>query len=287
MTLLDPSHIPSDDRGFLLGDGLFETVRLYRGRPFRLEAHLLRLEEGAERVGIPVPGDLRARVEAAVGKWGEGGGALRITLTRGTGAGAAGQAGLDGHGAEVPGLAVQVRDWSPDPRWYAEGLRAHPAGVVAANALTAGLKSVGYLERIQALRVVGSRGGDEALVRNEGGELVGGSASNLLLVTGETVLAPGVGAGALPGITREVVLGVLRGKGLSVEERGVPPGALADASELLLTSSLREVVPVVRVASDPIGSGRPGPIFRAALLGLRDRVAAELGLGPEELEAGP
>jgi branched-chain amino acid aminotransferase len=285
MSILDPPVVPADDRGLLLGDGLFETVRLYRGRPFRLEAHLVRLEEGARRVGIPVPGELRARVSRALEDWGDGHGALRITLTRGGGAGPAGVAGLHGDGGGTPTLAVQVRGWHPDPIWYAEGLRAHRAGRVSAGALSAGLKSLAYLERIQALRVAREQGADEALLRNEAGDVMGGSASNVLAVVDDTVLAPGVREGALSGITRGVVLELLREGGFTVEETGISPEALAAASEILLTSSLREVVPVVKVDSDAVGSGRPGRMFRTALLGLRARVADELGLGPDELEA--
>jgi branched-chain amino acid aminotransferase len=282
VNLLDPPIIPSDDRGLLLGDGLFETVRLYRGRPFRLEAHLLRLEEGAGRVGIPVPDDLRARVSTALDGWGETDGALRITLTRGAGKGPAGATGLHGDGGGTPTLVVQVREWRPDPRWYSEGLRARLAGRVTAGALTAGIKSLAYLERIQALRVAREQGADEALLRNGADGVVGGSASNILAVVGGTLLAPGVGEGALPGITREVVMGTLRERGFEVDETAIAPEDLAGASEILLTSSLRGVVPVVEVGGDRIGSGRPGRIFRTASLGLWDRVRAEVGIGPED-----
>jgi branched-chain amino acid aminotransferase len=266
--------VPADDRGFLLGDGLFETVRLYRGRPFRLEAHLRRMEEGARRVGIPVPGDLRERAARAVEQWGERDGGLRITLTR------AGGAGLAPDDAARPFLAIQVRPLRPDPRSRNEGLSAHVVGAVARDALTAGLKALGYLERIQALRVARERGGDEALLTDGSGRLVDGSASNLLVVDGRTLLAPGPGEGALAGITRAAVLGVLARDGFRVEERGVPRSALGDAAEVFLTSSLREVAPVVSVDGRPIGDGRPGPVFRRALAALGDVVADELGVRP-------
>ena len=272
MTLLDPTAIPADDRAFLLGDGLFETVRLYRGRPFRLEAHLERLEEGAERLGIPVPGDLRGRVERALEEWDDREGALRITLSRGTGAGFAPAPGRD------PLAAVQIREWRPDPRWWTEGFRAHLTGRVHTGALTAGIKGIGYLERIQALRDARTRGGDEAVLLNERGLAMGGSASNLLVVEGQWVAAPGPEAGALPGVTRGVVLEVLDGAGYRIREEGVEPDAFSRASEVLLTSSLREVVPVVRVGKDVVGSGAPGPVLMIALQGLRERVASELGL---------
>jgi branched-chain amino acid aminotransferase len=272
MTLLDPPGIPADDRAFLLGDGLFETLRLYRGRPFRLTAHLERLEEGAERLGIPVPGDLRGRVDQALEDWGDREGALRVTVSRGAGAGLAPAPGRE------PLAAVQIREWRPEPRWWKEGFRAHLSGRVHAGALTAGIKGIGYLERIQALRDARARGGDEAILLNERGLAMGGSASNLLVVEGSWVTAPGPGEGALSGITREVVLGVLEGEGYRVREQGVEPEAFSRASEVLLTSSLREVVPVVRVGRDVVGSGAPGQALRIALQGLRKRASSELGL---------
>ena len=280
MTLLDPPGIPADDRAFLLGDGLFETLRLYRGRPFRLTAHLERLEEGAERLGIPVPGDLRGRVDQALEDWGDREGALRVTVSRGAGAGLAPAPGRE------PLAAVQIREWRPEPRWWTEGFRAHLTGRVHAEALTAGIKGIGYLERIQALRDARARGFDEAILLNERGLAMGGSASNLLVVEGRSVTAPGAGAGALPGVTRRVVLEVLEGAGYRIREEGVEPEAFSQASEVLLTSSLREVVPVVRVGKEVVGSGVPGPVLLTTLRGLRERVASELGFQGMEPE-GP
>lgn len=278
MTHLDPRVVPADDRGFLLGDGLFETVRLYEGRPFRLEAHLRRLEGGADRLGMPLPGDLADRVGASIEAWDGTDGALRITCTSGTGA------GLERPRDEPSRIAVQIRPWRASPEWWSRGLRAHTAGTVSAGALTSGLKCLGYVERIQALAVARDRGGDEAILRNEHGELVEGSASNLLTVEKETIVAPGPAQGALPGITRGIVLEILKEAGYRVEERGVLPGSVGRADEVLLTSSLREVVPVVALDEAPVGSGRPGPVFRTAIEGLRALVAAELGLA---LEPGP
>ena len=115
---------------------------------------------------------------------------------------------------------------------------------------------------------------------------MGGSASNLLVVEGQWVAAPGPEAGALPGVTRGVVLEVLDGAGYRIREEGVEPEAFSQASEVLLTSSLREVVPVVRVGKEVVGSGVPGPVLLTTLRGLRERVASELGFQGMEPE-GP
>ncbi len=265
-----PRSAPSsEDRGFLLGDGLFETIRLYGGRPFRLEAHLARLERSAELVGIPFPTQLEARVAEAIGEWGGGEGALRITLTRGEGAGL-----VPAEGGE-PTLVIRAREWSPEPRWYETGIGAACAGRVDERALTAGLKMTGYLERIQALRMAEKAGCEEALIRNTRGLVVEGSASNVFALVTGVVIAPGPPDGALPGITREVVLELLGKRGIQVEERGIAPEELAAAEEVILTSSLRELVPVVQIEGGKVGGGRPGPLFRELLEGYRGVVVEE------------
>lgn len=273
MSLLDPPRVPADDRGFLLGDGLFETVRLYRGRPFRLDAHLDRLRAGAARLGIPVPGDLEERLDRALADLGEGEGALRITLSRGPGP------GLGPPASPVPTLAVQIRPWAPDPGWYREGITARVVGRVAEGALTAGLKALGYLENVQALREARETGADEALLTDSRGRVVEGAASNLVALAEGRVLAPGPESGALPGITRGIVLELLRAEGREVEERAVSRTELSEAEEVLLTSSLREVVPVVRVDGRRVGAGRPGGLFRGVSEGLRRTVDGELDVG--------
>jgi branched-chain amino acid aminotransferase len=250
--MLDPSQVPAEDRGFLLGDGLFETVRIYGGVPFRLAAHLERLEAGAIQLGIPVPNDLEWRVRWAVEE-GPSEGALRITLSRGPGG------DLSGEGAGPPTLALRI---SPVPDTNEVELHGALEGWVHQGALSTGIKGLSYLERILALRRARERGRDEALVRNARGELVEGSTSNLLAVgpRGELV-APGRRDGALPGITRDVLLTEARQMGLTIQERGLRPGELHTLRELLLTSSIREVVPVVQVEGQPVGLGRPGPVY--------------------------
>jgi branched-chain amino acid aminotransferase len=262
---LDPPLVPADDRGFLLGDALFETVRLYGGRPFLLSRHLERLREGARVVGIPVPeAELESRLGRALEGWSGRDGALRITLSRGPGW------GLHPPRRTEPRLVLALRPWDPDPRWYADGLRAAVAGQVAEGALSVRVKGSGYLERILALREASRRGAGEALLRNGRGELVEGSASNLLALVEGRIVAPGPKEGALPGITREVVLALLREAGREVEERGLRPEELPSAEELLLTSSLREIVPVVEVDGARVGHGRPGPLTKRLLRAYRE-----------------
>lgn len=273
---LDPPDVPADDRGFLLGDGLFETVRLYRGRPFRLDAHLDRLIRGASQIGIELPPGYRRRVLDAVQAWNDRDAALRITLTRGRGSGLA-----PAH--EVVGrIHIAVRSWKDDPELLASGLRARILGRIDERSLVATLKALGYLERIQALRLARREGADEALLRNVSNRVVEGSASNLFAFDRGRLVAPGAADGALPGITREVVLEVARELGIEVDERGIETVELARSSDVFLSSSVRGLVPVVQLEGAPVGSGRPGAVFDALRRGFDRVVQTEIdGVGRE------
>jgi branched-chain amino acid aminotransferase len=275
----DPDRVASDDRAFLLGDGIFETIRVYGGTPFRLDAHLARLAGGAATLGIPVPGDLESRIrqllERADSRWGgpDFEAALRITVSRGRGG------GLGGEGAGDPLAALRLVPLSADVA-APPALSAAIAGRLHEEALSAGIKGVAYLERILALRRARERGADEALLRNSRGLLVEGAASNLVaLLPGGILVSPGREEGALAGITRGVVLEEARAMGLEVRERGLAPGDLGEVRELLLTSSIREVACVVRVDGSPVGDGRPGPVGRRLQEALRAVAARETGSG--------
>jgi len=275
---LDPPEIPADDRGFLLGDGLFETVRVYRGVPFRLGAHLERLAAGAAWLGIPLPSELEWRVRRFL-RDGPPEAALRVTVSRGR------ASGLAGDDADEPRVALRLLpvEGSDAP------LTAALEGRVHEDALSAGVKGLGYLERILALRRARERGADEALIRNTRGELVEGSVSNLVAVDSDgSLVAPGQKEGALPGITRRVVLDEAGRLGMAIHHRGLRPGEVRGVRELFLTSSIRELAPVIQVEGHRVGSGAPGPVY----LQLRDafrrvverEVAAESrgGTGPPE-----
>lgn len=270
----------SRDRGFLLGDGLFETIRLYRGHPFRLREHLSRLESSANRIRVPIPPGLVARVEAALAKANlDGDGSLRITLTRGPGPGL-----LPPDPPAEPTLCIQVRPLEASAGVFAAGsergselgLEARVVGRVDETALTVGIKGIGYLERVTALLLAREAGAQEALLRNGAGRVVTGSASNLFFVRNGALGTPGLEDGVLPGITRQVVLELAEELGLATETRAPGKRELLGAEEVFLSSTIRELVPVVRVDGEPVGSGRPGPVFGALCAAFRGRVAREL-----------
>ena len=270
----------SRDRGFLLGDGLFETVRLYQGHPFRLREHLSRLETSARRIRLGTPQGLVARVEGALAEANfAGDGSLRITLTRGPGPGL-----LPPDPPAEPTLCIQVRPLdgrvhafsAGSGAGYEVGIKARILGRVDETALTVGIKGIGSLERVTALLLAREAGAHEALLRNGVGRVVTGSASNLFFLRGRTLGTPRLEDGILPGITRQVVLELAEELGLGVELRAPGEKELLRAEEVFLTSSIRELAPVVQVEGEAVGSGRPGPVFRALSAAFRDRVVREL-----------
>jgi branched-chain amino acid aminotransferase len=276
------------DRGLLLGDGLFETVLLRNGRPFRLGRHLARLEEGASRVGIPVPDDLEGRIDETLRRarrrvdtpasedaprWE----ALRITLTRGPGD------GLIPPEDPAPGLYLRVRTIRRAPPAERPGISAVTAGRVDERALSNALKSTGYLERILAHREARRQGADEAILLNSRDRMVEGSASNLFRVREGVLYTPGCREGALPGVTRAVLLELAASMGIPLGEgpaAPTPEEAYTDC-ELFLSSSIRGPIALVRLDGTPIGpterEGRPGPVFSRLAEALERLIESESG----------
>lgn len=254
-----------DDRGFLLGDGLFETMRAYGGRVFALREHLERLRRGAERIGLPLPDGLADAVRATVTANGLADAAVRLTVSRGPGD------GLAPPEAPAPTVVITARPYRPDPAWYERGLRAALArGRLDERRATAGLKQLGYLEAVVAVAEARAAGCDDALFLDTAGHLAEAAASNLFVVVGGEVLTPPLSCGVLPGITRAAVLRLAARRGWTALERALAPKSLGRATEAFLTSSLREIVPLVEVAGRAVGTGQPGPVARALLADYRD-----------------
>lgn len=261
---LDRATVPVTDRGFLLGDAVFETLRTRGGRPFLVGDHLDRLRRSAGAVALPVPwtdGSLIAIIDELLPEPPFPDCVLRITLTRGDG----------GHGLAPPEptrprLVVLRR---PLPDAAATAGRAGIAAVRDARPLgrdasvPAHVKHGGYLGAVAAIRTAHAAGAGEALVRGLDGGWIEGTTSNLLALVAGRLVAPGEEQGALPGITRALVLELAAEAGLSVEQRSLSDHEVTGADELLLTSTVKGIVPVLRLDGRPIGGGSPGPHTRA------------------------
>ena len=264
------------DRGFLYGDGVFESMRAHSGRVFRLDRHLERLRRSADLVGFGrLPDDARLRAEIAevlsANRLTEA--RLRLTVTRGP--------GIPGDYVESGGEPTRVLSAAPftglDPRRYEMGVEVEVAGrsAVPADCLDPAIKTTSRIASVLARRDAAARGAFEALLLDAEGRLTEGTVSNVFLAAGGRLLTPEAPSGALPGVTRAAVLEIARASGLPVAEMRVPRTLLASAEEVFLTNTTWEVLPVVKADGRPVGEGRPGAIARDLLARLRELVRRE------------
>ncbi len=270
------------DRGFLFGDGVYETVRTYHGRPFRLEPHLDRLRRSADRLGIPwppAPADLQTEVTRTLEAAANTESAIRIVLTRGIG-----PVGYDTEGCGDPTLVVHVRPCPALPRnAREEGVDVAVVEVQrnARAALDPAIKSGNLLNNFLAWSEGKRLGAFEPILLNADGRVTEGATSNVFIVVGGRLETPPLGEGLLEGITRGIVIDLARQERLPVSEEAFGPDRLRGADEAFLTSTLKGVLPVRRCDGWPIRHGRPGPITRR-LMDLYDAlVEAETNTGSE------
>ncbi len=240
------------DRGLLYGYGLFETMRSYGGRVFRLEQHYQRLRDGAARLAMDVPltlHQLSDAVEAVLDRNELSDARVRLTLT----------AGAEGAAGSVILLAREVTEY---PRQlYRRGISALVTSVRRnETSFLSGVKSLNNLDNVLAREEAHRQGAGEAILLNTRGFVVEGSASNVFLVLDGRLVTPNLSSGCLAGITRQAVLELADAAGLEAVESEVELAAFAVASEAFLTGSVMEVMPLTRLDDGPIGSGRPGPV---------------------------
>jgi branched-chain amino acid aminotransferase len=259
------ARVAALDHGLTVGDGVFETCKVTSGVPFALTRHLRRLERSAAGLGLAEPDETEVReaVKAVLGAAPLGFGRLRITWTAGPGP--LGSDRLEGAGTLVV-AATAVRPWPADVsaatvRWTRNERSA-----------TAGLKTTSYAENVVALRAAHDRGGSEALMANTRGELCEGTGSNVVVAVEGEVLTPPLTSGCLAGVTRGLLLQWAAEEGLPVRERTLPFDVLQTAPEVLLTSSTRDVQPLVALDGRPLVRGELG---RAAAEMFARRSAAD------------
>lgn len=266
------------DRGFLFGDGVFESMRAYGGRVFRLSRHLDRLAHSADLVGLrerPTARDLSRAVAEVLDANGLRDARIRLTLTRGR--------GRPGDYVGVDGPPTVVLSAAPfagiEARLFEEGvsiiLSSRPA--IPAGALDPAIKSISRIASVLARREAHDAAAFESVLLDAGGCLTEGTASNLFLVRGGRLLTPASEGGALPGVTRGAVLQVANEATLEILEQDLPAALLRDVDEVFLTNTSWEVLPVVRIDGNPVGDGRPGPVTRELLARYRELVRLECG----------
>lgn len=247
------------DRGFLYGDSVFEVYRTYDGVPFAEREHLERLERSADRLLIPMPTtqqELAREARAAHVASGNTDSYLRLVITRGSG-----PLTYDLTTAKEPTRVIIVAPVPTVPEaHYREGVavRIMQVSRPTDDPQAAGVKASNYLANLLAVHQAKQQGAHEAIITGRGGEVLEGASSNVFVVSHGRLRTPRTEAGILAGITRATVLEAARSIGLPIDEEALFPADLYAADEVFITSSIREVVPVVKVDDCIIGDGRPG-----------------------------
>jgi len=248
------------DHGLLYGDGVFEGIRVYNRRVFRLAQHIDRLYDSAKGVWLEIPlakPAMQRLVEDAVTKSGLDEAYIRLVVTRGVG-----DLGLDPRKCAKPSVICivdTIQLWSPDR--YEKGLTALTAATPISHreSLSPRIKSLNYLAHIMA-KVEGIAAGvDEVIMLDAYGYVAEASGMNLFAVTNGTVRTPPAYAGILRGVTRDAVIELAREATYAVEEIPLNRYDLYTADEMFLTGTAAEVVPVTKLDGRVIGAGKPGP----------------------------
>jgi len=280
IVLLDGRELPPSeqvisifDRGFLFGDAVFEVLRTYEGVPFAHVEHLQRLASSCALLGLDAPIDhLPSELFTAVRRCRAEGAAdcyVRLVITRGEG-----PLHLDPTPCRTPRRLVIASPLLPLPASLASGVamatvRAHRA---ADGTEASAAKVTAYVGNLLAYVEARRRGAYEALLIADTGEVLEGHSSSFFVVRGGRVETPPASMGILPGITRAMIARAAARLALPFVERVLVPSDLHRADEAFLTSSLREVVPVVRIDGVPVGAGAPGPVTLALTAAYREVV---------------
>ncbi len=265
------------DHGLLYGDGIFEGIRFYNGRVFRLEEHLLRLWDSARSICLEIPMTMPDMTEAVLETIRQNhlrDGYIRLLVTRGIG-----NLGLNPTQCKSPSVIIIAATIALyHEEFYRKGLtivtcatrRSSPA------ALNPAVKSLNYLNNVMARIEANLAGADEALMLNDAGNVAECTADNVFIVKHGQIFTPPVAAGALRGITRSVVFGIAAELGVKVRETDITRHDVFVADECFLTGTAAEIVPVVNADGRSIGNGKPGPITARIIARFR-QVTRETG----------
>jgi aminodeoxychorismate lyase len=248
--------VPLNDRGFLLGDGLFETIRVAQGRPFRLAQHLERLVRGADFLNIKLtiaPKEIQKFAGELIRQNDLAEAVLRVTLTRGVG-----PRGYSIKGADKPTLAMTVQ---PLPQHSTDepllwSLVTSSFRIPASDALS-GFKSTSKIMNVLARAEAEAKGADEALLLNTNGEVAETAGGNIFWVFRDKICTVPTGRGVLPGITRAVVLEICQSLGLETNKCVIKPEQLRRADGVFVTQSALGIIPVAAFDGMPVA---PSPL---------------------------
>jgi len=272
----DSARVSVFDHGYLYGDGIFEGIRAYNGRVFRLDEHLDRLYESARTIMLQIPltkVQMREAVLETLRRNGLRDGYIRLVISRGPG-----DLGLDPRKcpqATVVVIAENIQLYSQEA--YTRGLRAITTTTrkIRPDMLSPQVKSLNYLGNILARIEVNQAGADEGIMLNADGYVTECTADNIFIVHRGELWTPPAFLGILKGVTRDTVLDLARTFEIHTEDRVFTLHDVYTADECFLTGTAAEVAPVVEVDGRPIGDGKPGAVTKRLSEAFRARVQAE------------
>lgn len=249
---LPEARIPADDRGLSFSEGLFDTMRVRRGRVCLAAGHLGRLKASCRFLGIATPAaDLEAIAVEGASRHHLADASARMTVTAGAGG------DLAGPGDRPGSLIVQIRPAIGPGNGLRVRIVTHRQ---SATSILMRHKTLRYLERVMAVREAKAKGADEALFLNDRGEVAEGTTASVFWVKDGVVVTPSLETNILAGVTRAAAIAAARELGLKVDEVKAPAGELEAADEVFLTSATRGVAHVVAVNGKRIGDGTLGEI---------------------------
>jgi len=254
------------DHGLLYGDGVFEGIRFYNGRVFRMEAHMERLWESARSICLEIPISREEMDEALLETIRQNDlrdGYVRLIVTRGVG-----NLGLNPVQCKRPSIiiiATTVALYSEEN--YRRGLTVVtvPTRRMGPATLNPAIKSLNYLNNVLARIEANLANADEALMLNDAGNIAECTADNVFMVKGGQIMTPPITAGALRGITRATVFDIAAELDIAISERELTRHDLYIADEAFLTGTAAEVIPMIKVDGRDIGDGKPGPITQRTI----------------------
>ena len=249
------------DHGLLYGDGIFEGIRFYNGRVFRLEEHLERLWDSARSICLEIPMSMPAMTEALLETIRQNDmreGYIRLLVTRGVG-----NLGLNPAQCKTPSVIIIAAPITLYPKeMYENGLTVVTCATrrTSPSALNPAVKSLNYLNNVMARIEANLAGADEALMLNEAGNVSECTADNVFVIKHGHIFTPPISAGALRGITRAVAFELAAEMGVPITETDITRHDVFIADECFLTGTAAELIPVIKADGRVIGNGKPGPI---------------------------
>ncbi len=268
--------VPLYDHGFLYGDGVFEGIRAYAGRIFRMKDHMDRLFDSARAILLEIPysrEELDKILIETVRKTGLEDAYIRLIVSRG-----AGDLGIDPRKCARPGvyiIASSIALYPPEK--YQKGLRCTIASTRRnrPDCLNPSIKSLNYLNNIMAKIEAIQAGVDEAIMLNEAGWVTEGTADNIWALIDDVLCTPPAHVGILDGITRKVIMELCEENGIPWKERELVVHDLIRAREVFLCGTGAELIPVTEIDQRVVGNGKPGPRFQQLLELFRARARVD------------